>query len=102
MSFEIKAEGEVDHLPIPTLEDLVVKSAEWFPGADAAKLVEESRRLMVRWMEMDQAYRAGLAQGRDIRERIRRRLGWGWTELDPLTPRERTYVMEQVRRKVTA
>lgn len=94
---EYEAAMEVEGLEPPSKQDLIAKVNEWMPNSTPGDKVAEAKRLLGRWMLLDLAYKAGLRIGRDLRERWRYGKGFGdWEELDPLSPRERGFVLGMV------
>lgn len=69
-----------------------------WPLLTVAERERQARRMLERHPFIEAAYRAGLRNGRDLRERTRRGLGWiPWPELEVLSPNERGFVMSRVK-----
>lgn len=93
----IEASGEAEETTPATLADFMALVEKHNPDALTSDKVRQARRMLERHPFLDKAYRAGLRQGRDLRERHEHGLGWWWDEMAPLTPRERAYVLAKVK-----
>lgn len=74
--------------------------AQKYPDLPADKADEAARAMQGRYLLMQAAYREGLRNGRDVRDRWQHGKGMWWPELAPLQPKERTLVMERVKAAV--
>jgi hypothetical protein len=71
------------------------------PHLDTRQAEEQARAMLARHPLIEKAYRDGLRQGRDLRERTQRGLGWlPWPSLEELLPRERGFVMSKIREAI--
>ena len=60
----------------------------------------QAQRMMDRHPKLLAAYDAGVAQGRDLRQRMEHGIGVMWPELEALTPEERGFVLALVRAEI--
>lgn len=60
----------------------------------------QAEKMRERHPVLQKAVDAGLANGRDLRERMEHGLGVWWPEMEPLSPAERGFVLALVRAKV--
>jgi hypothetical protein len=91
---------EVEEITPASLGDFLKIVQHAKPLMRLSEQLEQARHMLERHPYIDRAYRAGLRQGRDLRERSRRGLGWMWEELEELSPRERGYVLHKVRQAI--
>ncbi len=84
-----------------TIYDFRKIVAEHWPLLTPDKQEAQARKMLERHPFIERAYRAGLRQGRDLRERSSRGLGWiPWPEMEVLAPNERGFVMAKVREAI--
>lgn len=60
----------------------------------------QAKRMLDRHPAVLAAYNAGIAQGRDLRQRMEHGLGVWWPEMEPLDPEERGFVLALVRKEI--
>lgn len=60
----------------------------------------QAKRMLDRHPAVLAAYNAGIAQGRELRQRMEHGLGVWWAEMEPLSPEERGFVLALVRKEI--
>lgn len=60
----------------------------------------QANRMLDRHPFIERAYKAGIEQGRELRQRMEHGLGVWWSEMDPLTAEERGFVLALVRKEI--
>lgn len=60
----------------------------------------QAKRMLDRHPAVLAAYNAGIAQGRELRQRMEHGLGVWWPEMEPLSPEERGFVLALVRKEI--
>src|SRR5512146_2494859 len=97
-SVEATETEEVTPADIGYFRDVVRR--HW-PLLDPQRQEAQARAMYLRHPFIEKAYKAGLRQGRDIRERIQRGLGIpNYPEMDALQPNERGFVMAKIREAI--
>jgi hypothetical protein len=96
----LEAPGEVEEIPSLPLSFFVELAKKWWPTATPGTISQKANELYDRQPVMNAAYLAGLCNARDLKERTKYGKGLWWAELEPLTPKERTFVLDAVKKQI--
>lgn len=96
----LKAPGEVEEIPTLPLSFFVELAKKWWPLETPGTISQKANALYNRQPLLNAAYLAGLRQARDLRDRSEHGLGWDYPELSVLEPKERTFVMDALKKQI--
>ena len=97
---DVEPAHEVEAMDAPDVLFFLRMAEKHMPDSTPGDKIMWARKMVRRHPLIDAAYKAGLRNGRDFRERATRGLGWWDESMTPLTPRERTFVMEKLREAI--